>query len=472
MLFRHRVFLCLALAGILSLSTRAAMAQRSVPNRALAIVNVTVIPMDRDRALSQQTVIVRDGIIDSIVPANQAETADQLTLIDGTGRFLLPGMSDLHVHLLHEDEFVNYLWWGVTTIMHLGGTGMTGNTVLNLRKQIRSGNRWGPTIYTTNKVLDGKPRLNSRSIELTEPGAAHQAVRDLKNSGFDFIKIYNNIAQSEFDAIIDESRKVGMPVFGHIPRGFDALYALANGQNAIAHTEELFFSYFGGPRSTDENMAREYQPDLTLLEPLIEIMLDNDVATMPDLSFTFTDLLMWDDLDLLWNDDEHDFLHPETSAMWQRGNINRRSGLENFVVREQWKYELLLLLTRKFQESGILQVVGTDASLPGLYPGKAVHRELTELVKAGLSNFEALSIATRNAGIFARRYLDSDARFGQIKPGFRADLLLLDRNPLLDVRNARQIHGVMSNGRYQDRQALAELRDKLKERYTLHPVAR
>jgi len=272
------------------------------------------------------------------------------------------------------------------------------------------------------------------------------------------------VSQPVFEAIADEGREQGLPVFGHIPRNFNALTALSGGQNAIAHTEELFFSYFDGPRDTSD-MASHYQPDIGKLGPLIDTLIENNVATMPDLSFTFTDLIMWDDLDILWNDSEFPYLHPATASMWQSGSINRRSNIENFIVREQWKYELMLLLTKRFEDAGVLQVIGTDAAIPGLFPGKAAHRELTELVKAGLSNFEALAVGTRNAGEFARRYLDDDARFGQVTPGYRADLILLLENPLADVRNARTVSGVFVDGRFLSRSAIDEKRHELRSRY-------
>jgi tetratricopeptide (TPR) repeat protein len=151
--------------------------------------------------------------------------------------------------------------------------------------------------------------------------------------------------------------------------------------------------------------------------------------------------------------------------MWQAGNINRRAQIENFILRGQWKYNLIQRLTRAFQSAGILQVIGTDASLVGLYPGKAAHRELTEFIKAGLSNFDALSIGSRNAGYFVRRYIDKDARFGQVLPGYRADLVLLDENPLDDVRNARKITGVAVNGRYFGKSEIDKHRADLRNRY-------
>jgi tetratricopeptide (TPR) repeat protein len=308
------------------------------------------------------------------------------------------------------------------------------------------------------------PAIGTGAHSVGTEQEARQIVRQLKAGGFDFIKIYNNVSRPVFDAIVDEGGKQGLSVIGHIPRDFDPLAALGSGQDVVAHTEELFFTYFDGPRNLDD-MPGEYRPDYDKLPALIEVMKANSVAVMPDLSFTFGNLLMWDSLEHVWYDPEFAYLHPATAAMWCAGNINRREQVEKFIVRGQWKYELLQRLTLEFQKAGILQVIGTDASLASLFPGKSAHRELTELVKAGLSNYEALSVATSNAGELARRYLDPDVRFGQVLPGYRADLLLLEENPLDDVRNARAISGVVVSGRYLSAEALDEMRHGLLERY-------
>jgi len=429
-----------------------------------AFVGVNVIPMDTERVLENQLVVVADGVIGSISDAVSTAPPAGMRQIDATGRYLVPGLSDLHVHIRNQDELLNYVAWGVTTIMHLGGSGQAGGQILAYRDEIRAGRMPGPNIYTTDRILDGDPAIATGSHSVRTGADARRIVRDLKAGGFDFVKIYNNLSQPVFAAIVDEAGRQGLPVFGHIPRNFDSLISLGSGLDAVAHTEELFFTYFGGPRNTD-NMDRSYTPDLDSLPALIDVLRSNEVAVMPDLCFAFGNLLMWDSLNHLSADPEYPYLHPNTASMWAGGNINRRSEIENFILREQWKYNLLQTLTLAFQQAGILQVIGTDTSLPGLFPGKAAHRELTEFTKAGLSNFEALSIGSRNAGEFVRRYIDPDARFGQVRAGYRADLVLLDANPLDDIRNARTVQGVAVNGRYVSRSQLDERRAGLRRRY-------
>ena len=452
--------------GAVLLLASAACPDSSFAARSFAIVGVHVVPMDAERVLEDQTVIVVDGRIETVAPRAEAVVPPDLTRIEGHGRYLMPGLADLHVHVRHADELVNYLAWGVTTVMHLGGSGVAGTELLALRGQIAAGSLLGPNLYATGRIFDGDPALPRGALRLTDPATARGEVEKLAAAGFDFVKIYNNVSQPVFEAIVDEAGLQELPVFGHIPRSFDPLIALSGGQSAIAHTEELFFTYFEGPRDTKE-MDRGYRPDLSKIPALVEVLLENSVAVMPDLCFTFGNLLMWDSMDHLWNDAEAPYLHPRTASSWRGGGIDRRTEIENFIVRGQWKYALLQELTLRFQEAGVLQVVGTDASLAGLFPGKAVHRELTELVKAGLSNFDTLAIATRNAGEFARRYLDENVRFGQIRPGYRADLVLVDENPLEDVRHARAVRAVAVSGRWVEGAELDERRAVLAARYRL-----
>ncbi len=432
--------------------------------QSFAVTNVNVIPMDRERVLANQTVIVRDGRIVDVGNAKDIKLPINLRHIEGNNRYLMPGLADLHTHLGDSDEYINYLSWGVTTVMHMGGSESTGRRLLEHRQQIAVGEMPGPRLYFTDRTLDGDPPASGGAYRLSTAKAAREKVADTKAQGFDFIKIYNNVSREVFDAIVDEAAKRGLSVFGHIPRNFDAMSALQNGQNAVVHTEEFFFTLFKGPRST-ENMDLGYEADVSLIPGLVETLAKHQVAVMPDLSFTFTNLVMWDDLEHIWSDPEIKYQYPNTVFDWRSSNINRREHIENFIVRGQWKYALMQELTRQFQKGGILQVIGTDAHLPGLFPGKAAHRELTELVKAGLSNFDALAIGTRNAGEFVQRYINKDTRFGRIAKGYRADMILLEDNPLEDVRNVRNISAVAANGRWYKKEQLDARRKEMASRY-------
>ncbi len=439
-------------------------AQTAPSANSFAIVGVNVVPMDQEGVLENQSVIVIDGRIDRIGDVDDTLLPDGIRVIDGEGRYLMPGFADLHTHLRRSDEYVNYLHYGVTTVMHLGGSESRGRSILRERSQIEDQEIIGPNIYATERIIDGDPRVASNAYSISSVDFAREKVAELKASGFDLIKIYNNVSKEVFDAIVGEARKQNMPVFGHVPRNFDPLEAMRGGQDAVVHTEEFFFTYFKGPRST-KNMDRGYRPDLSMIPELVKVLVENDVAIMPDLSFTFTNFLMWDGMEMIHQDGEMKYQHPNTLADWQQG-INRRREIENFIIRGQWKYNLMQELTRAFQEAGILQVVGTDASVTGLFPGKSVHRELTELVKAGLSNYDVLSIGTRNAGDFIRKYIDDEHRFGQIKEGYRADLLLLADNPLEDVRNARKPSAVVVNGRWIESSVLEQSRSDLAARFS------
>ena len=421
--------------------------------------------MDREQVLENQTVIIANGLIKTISNSSDINISPTIKVIDAKGRYLMPGMADMHVHLRNSDELVNYLAYGVTTIMHMGGSSSEGKNNLKYSKEIKQGTRIGPKIYTTKRTLDGDPRASGRAYRISTPELAIKLVNDLKNEGYDFIKIYNNVPLTVFNAIVDQSIRVGLPVVGHIPRKFDALTSIGGGQDMIAHTEEFFFTYFKGPRNT-KDYDKKFQPDVTLIPKLVASLKENNVAIIPNLSYGFTDFIMRDDVDILLADPEIKYVAPNlVRNEFIRGNINRRSNIENFIHRDQKKYQLSVRLTNEFQKAGILQLLGTDATQAGLFPGKSAHRELTELVKAGLSNYEALAIATKNAGIFAKENNMRDSNFGQIKTGFIADLVLLEKNPLEDIRNAKLIHGVVADGKWISMKELSRLRKNIASKY-------
>ena len=435
-----------------------------------AFVNTSVIDMESGQVLTGHTVLVENGDIVGIAPSDETSIPNGAEIVSGEGKYLMPGLTDMHIHLVHTDELISYLAYGITTVMNLGERKSQALQYVDYKRELASGSRLGPAFYTTAGQFEGERQVSdpSWSYALKTPEEAREQVRWVAENGFDFIKIYNGLTKPLFFAVVDEARRNGLAVVGHIPRGsgedrFDAEDSLSGGLNMVAHAEEFFFTYFEGPRST-ENMDRSYRPDYGKIPRLVNLLKQSDVAVTPHLIGSYSDFVQWEGRDTIWSDPEMSYFHPDLERSWRGSTVHNRDNQENFIFREQIKYTLLQELTRQFNDAGVLLLLGSDSITPGNFSGKAAYMELTELVKAGLSNFEALAIGTRNAGIFVAKY-QPDEKFGLVKQGYRADLLLLDANPLENIHNIRNIAGVMVRGRWLPRTELDGMREQMAARY-------
>jgi hypothetical protein len=233
-----------------------------------------------------------------------------------------------------------------------------------------------------------------------------------------------------------------------MPRNFPPEYTLSHGVNVIAHMEEFFFTTFAGPRDRDlESMQPDWTPDYSRIDPILDIAARNDVAIIPNLvaSDTFQDL--WVDESRTLDLPDLAYLAPEVAAEWRQHNHSRRGQQALRQIREQIKYPLIRAMTYRAQRRGVLLLAGTDAPIPGLFPGRSLHQELRLLVSAGLSAEEALRAATTNGGTAVRRWVDESTCVGAIRAGCEADLVLLRGNPLEDIRRTEAIARVFADGR-------------------------
>jgi cytosine/adenosine deaminase-related metal-dependent hydrolase len=413
------------------------------PERTILIRNVTAITMT-DAAPSPVTgVLIRGGRIASLVPAGSPlPKADEI--IDGVGGFLIPGLIDAHVHYPYGGlaKPANYLRYGVTTVFSLGTPEPEVPALLAARDEISRGRLAGPHIYATGPSIANQVRLERP--EQVEPFLDLLAANKLE-----LVKVYNEIPQPVFDAVVAGARRRGMGVFGHMPRNFPPQYSLTHGLNVLAHMEELFFTTFGGPRDRDlGKLAPDWIPDYGKIDATLDLFVANQVAIIPNLSASLNFQNLWADEDREFSTSDMRYVRPDRLAEWRRTNGARRPQMEKRMVREQIKYPLIRALTYRAAEKGILLLAGSDAPLAALFPGRSLHQELRMLVAAGLSNEQALRTATSNGGMATRKWLDRTACIGVIKTGCEADLVLLSGNPLDDIRNAAAITGVMTNGRW------------------------
>jgi len=414
----------------------------AVSERATAFVGVNVVPMEGERVLADQTVLVRNGFIAAVGPAASITVPADAERIEARGQYLMPGLADFQVHLHSDEQLLSYLAHGVTTVFDLNGAPRQ----LELRTQLAERQRFGPRLYTSGPMMDGGQGRGD-AVSVTSPEQARIAVVRQKNAGYDALKVYHTVTPPVFEVLTGMARQQRLPVVGHVPRtvGVDAVL---RARQALVAPGSEFFATPGSERD---------EPGLAALARATK---EAGTSVVPGLVQIHAQLRMLENLEGVFADPEARYLSPDVLRNWGYSNPTRRIDVEAFGARERALYPVMRAFTLALQRAGARLVVGTDASDAGLFPGRSVHRELAELVEAGLSPYEALSAGTRNAGDFIRQHVDPAARFGTVAVGQHADLLLVPGNPLEDVGQASQALGVMSRGQWLPREQLQRMRDK------------
>jgi imidazolonepropionase-like amidohydrolase len=406
-----------------------------------AFVNVTVLPMDGDRVLAGQTVLVQGDRISAVGQSSRVPIPDGAMRIDARGKFLMPGLVDLHVHQLWTREIQlallkMYVVNGVTTILNLRGT----PEHLAFRHEIADQRVLGPTLYTAGPYVNEPFVVTADSVE--------REVVSQKRAGYDFIKLHGDLSRDAYARLNSVARREGIRVIGHAPRnlGIDALFA--EGQYALVHAEEFLY----------DTLNRSRDVDLPLFEPripgLTRRMAEKGIWLMTTLTAYKNIGLMAANLDRVLARPEMRYLPQTAREVWGPATnpYTRRFGPEKApgIFR---RLALQQKLIRQFDSAGVKLLLGTDGFNTGTVPGWSAHDELQELVAAGLSPYRALRAATANANEF----LGATPCIGMVRTGCVADLLLLEANPLQNVRNARRASGVMLRGHWLSREALDRL---------------
>lgn len=443
---------------------------------AIAFVNVNVIPMNGERILRDQTVIVSDGRIMKIAPAKRVKLPKDALRIEGRGKFLMPGLVDMHAHLFSDDEFPDeladdelavMLASGVTTIRLMIGT----PEHLALREQVRGGRLLGPTIYAASPQLAGRSfgtHFNGRVV--TTPEEARSAVREFKTAGYDFIKLTFWISRPVYDAVIETAKQVGIRVIGHVDPQVGLQRALEAGQQ-IEHLDSYFEAVLmdNSPITASVSGVSVWRMpnwesldyiDDSKIQQVAKATVKAGVWSCPTLTFLKFAFGVGQTDEEIRNRPDYRFI-PQKLREQMAGPRERFWSAPPTAERRMKYVSVRNKLVKALYDAGGKIMAGSDAPEWYLLYGYTLHREIKNLVEAGLPPYAALEAATRNPAEF----FGTLAQTGTVETGKRADLLLLHANPLEDVSNTERRVGVMVRGRWLPEAELQKMLDEIAPRF-------
>lgn len=439
-----RIWRVRALVGVvlLGVATTARAQQQLPPRGTYAFTSVTVIPMDRERTLADHNVIVQDGRITAVGPSARTPVPAGATRIDGRGKFLLPGLAEMHAHIpgantgLAEDVLFLYVAAGATTVR-----GMQGHPAqLELKRRVVAGELIGPRMWLA------APQLAAVQQPL-DAATAVQRVRDAKAAGFDLLKVHEGLTQETYDAIVRTAREVGLPWGGHVSQFVGVAGALAAKQSTIDHLDDYIDAMNppGSPAFAAAGPERTrllaLHADEAKIPELVRATREAGVAVVPT-------QILWEvlrgarDPATMTDRPENAYMPRAMVQNWTNLVTNLRANVDPQAAARE--VELRNKLLKAMSDGGVLVLMGTDAPQLFSVPGFSLYRELPVMVQAGMTPYQVLRTGTVNVA----KFFGIENEAGTIARGKRADLLLLDANPLTDIRAIERNAGVMIDGRW------------------------
>ena len=436
--------------------TAPADAQNAPAPPVTAFVDVSVVPLDRDGVLERQTVVVSGDRIVAVGPSASTRVPAGATRITGRGRYLMPGLAEMHAHVvggnnpnheqLNRDILFLYVANGITSIRAMLGA----PNQIPLREQLRRGEVLGPTMYVSAPSLNGNSAPN--------PDTAAKLVRAHKGAGYDFLKIHPGLSLETYDAIARTAREVGITWAGHVPAAVGLRHALAAGQSGVDHLDGLLEA--ATPDSVLQRLrngpALPFADFVNSVDPARFAAIAGEIRAAR--SWQVPTILVWENLysqaetpEQMAERDEMKYASRQARANYvaQKHDMIRQQRGAGITPEAAARYLTLRRQALKaLADADAPLLMGTDSPQLFMVPGFALHRELGIIAAAGVSPYRIYESGAKNVARYVAEKLGQDGSFGTVAVGNRADLVLLEANPLESVANLTRRAGVMVRGRW------------------------
>ena len=435
--------------------------QDQVPVTAKEIVfrNVNVIPMDRERVLENQPVVVKDGRITALTPAGKARYSKDAFLVDAKGKYLMPGLAEMHAHVPPVDDLepmkevlLLFAANGITTIR-----GMLGHPRhLELRSKIKSQEILGPHFYTTG------PSFSGQSVKTPEQAAA--MVREQKQAGYDYLKLHPGLSRANFDALVQAAKAVNIPFVGHVSFEVGIWHAIESGYSSIDHLDGFVEGLVPGIEKMDGQQTGLFgmfvadKADTRQIPRLMQGLKARNIWVVPTQALAERWFAPVPPEHFL-QAPEMVYMAPAVRRNWENSKRSLQDDPRYDAAKMQQYIQLRRQLILACQQSGVGLLLGCDAPQVFNVPGFSTHQELQYLVAAGLTPYQALRTGTVNVAA----YLNQAMASGTVKVGAVSDLILLAGNPLADITQTQQIEGVMLGNRWLPKTYLQQELKKLEK---------
>src|ERR1044072_8334737 len=430
-----------------------------IPNHTQASIvftHVTIIDVTGQAPKRDTTVVITGDRISAIGDNIPVPAGAQV--VDATGKFLIPGLWDMHVHWYLRDTFTLFIANGVTGVRQMFGN----SDLLRWRDQIAKGSLLGRRMVVAIPIIDGPQPIWPNSIAVRNEDEGRKAVRRVKQWGADFVKVYALLPRDAYFVIADEAKQQGITFVGHVPNAVSPAEASDAGQKSIEHLTGILIASSNKETELRDKLVKADSPeargrvqamaletyDEKKATDLVARFARNQTWQCPTLTVLRSNAYLGDEN--FRRDGRLKYVPRLLLQRWNFRLANRGggdNGIEKKVLQKQFE------IVGAMQKAGVPILAGTDTGNPYCFPGFSLHDELALLVIAGLTPVEALRSATLNPA----KFFGLDQTLGTIEQGKIADLVLLDANPLLDIRNTQKINAVVSNGRLFDRKALDKM---------------